>query len=193
MELKEKEEKEYNTMRLKEKLIGKLKHGLYRSAVRLLKFREWLEPDRDTGLSYVMRELKSAGAFNGDIYGDMLGKAVVEMYLMFSAQGHSGMSASSTNTMANKVLKFEPITPLTGEESEWCEPYTKRGDRQNNRCSHVFMDPSGQAYDSEGIVFVDEEGGPGWTNIDSRVPITFPYTPKVKYMTIKEFEDSKNV
>jgi hypothetical protein len=120
-------------------------------------------------------ELRRAGYFDEDSdYGGLLGPAVLKMVEAFSEEGHSGYSAKIAVRLFEKLASFEPITPLTGEDDEWFE-YTE-GRFQNIRCSHVFKDGDGQAYDIEGRIFRDPDGSM-WTNGDSRVPVTFPYVP----------------
>jgi hypothetical protein len=70
-------------------------------------------------------------------------------------------------------MRFEPLTPLTGEDNEWNQ--IKDNLYQNRRSPRVFKE-DGQAYDIDGIVFRDPDGC-YVTNKDSRVNITFPYTP----------------
>lgn len=104
-----------------------------------------------------------------------------EILLVFSSQGHSGMSAAITTSLVEKLMRYEPISPLTGEDSEWMEVTT--GVFQNIRCNHIFKQADrfdGQAYDINGIVWRDEDGY-CFTNGDSFVPITFPYTPTTEY------------
>src|SRR3546814_1275244 len=82
-----------------------------------------------------------------------------------------------------KALRFEPFSPLTGAESEWGEPYDWAGTQQSKRCSHVFRDKDGAAYDINGKVFV-EESGASYTSSDSRVAINFPYVPHTEYVQV---------
>ena len=106
-----------------------------------------------------------------------------EILLVFSSQGHSGMSAAITTSLVEKLLRYEPIGPLTGEPDEWIDHGICM---QNMRCSHVFKQPDrfdGQAYDIDGIVWRDSDGYT-FTNRDSMVPITFPYTPKTEYRDV---------
>lgn len=133
----------------------------------------------------------------------MLCEGVIKLLEVFSAEGHSGSSAPYALGLFDKLAKFEPIVPLTGEDWEWNE--VSDGVFQNKRCGHVFKQPDrfdGQAYDINGIVFYewnerpldeDEEGYPGtrrfkshFTSRDSCVPVTFPYTPKTEYQEAKE-------
>lgn len=124
--------------------------------------------------SFAETELRTAGLFDADSdYGGMIGEAVTELVNVFSKQGHSGFSAHLCLDVFAKVAAFKPLGPLTGEDSEWHE--VTDGIYQNNRCSRVFRE-NGAAYDSEGVIWRDPDGLTS-TNFESRVPVTFPYTP----------------
>lgn len=106
---------------------------------------------------------------------------VRELLHVFASQGHSGASASIVTDWLGKLLRFEPIGPLTGEPDEWCE--VGPGVFQNKRCGRVFKQAdrfNGQAYDLDGIVWEEPAGG-CFTNAESMVPVVFPYTPKTEY------------
>lgn len=125
-------------------------------------------------------ELERAGWFKPDgLYGDMMGRAVLNMMKLFSMEGHSGMSASLATGLFKKLARFEPLMPLTGENNEWTE--VSEGRWQNKRCSRVFKDKDGRAYDIEGRVF-REPSGACYTSGESRVYISFPYTPTTEYV-----------
>ncbi len=107
-----------------------------------------------------------------------------ELLEVFSKQGHSGGSASYCIQTFAKLAAFEPLGPLTGADDEWIRHGDEGdcGSYQNKRCSHVFKDTKdGQAYDSEGRIFRDPDGC-CYQNSESRVPITFPYTPTTEYV-----------
>lgn len=117
---------------------------------------------------------------------------VLEILDVFGRQGHSGMSASHCLQILEKVMKFEPITSLTGDDDEWChiadERTNGRSVYQNKRCSHVFKE-DGRAYDIDGKVFwewyTNEDGERRktyYTSSESRVYIEFPYTPTCEYV-----------
>lgn len=133
-------------------------------------------------------ELERAGWFDEDgMYGDMMGHAVLKMVELFSEEGHSGMSASIAISLFKKVASFEPLTPITGEDDEWIDhgEGIAHGRYQNKRCSHVFKDADGFAYDIQGKVFV-EPSGASYTNSESRTPVSFPYTPETEYVKVDE-------
>jgi hypothetical protein len=121
---------------------------------------------------------------------------VLKLLDVFHDEGHSGSSALYAIDLFEKLAKFEPVVPLTGEDWEWSD-VSEYGGRdggplfQNKRCGRVFKDNDG-SYDIDGIVWydwhTDEETGEKYkshfTNSESRVTITFPYTPKTE---IKEW------
>lgn len=103
----------------------------------------------------------------------------------FSKQGHSGSSAPYVTRLFSKLAAFEPLGPLTGVDSEWGDVSGISEDPtyQNKRCSHVFKGEDGKAYDIQGKVFREPDGA-CFTNYESRVPVTFPYTPKTEYVDV---------
>lgn len=104
---------------------------------------------------------------------------VLELIEAFSKQGHSGCSAPFCVQLFQKLALYEPISPLTGVDDEWVQVADNLW--QNKRCSRVFKESDGRAYDIEGKVFVDP-GGFKYTNRHSRVSVTFPYTPRTQYL-----------
>lgn len=133
-------------------------------------------------LKFAEDELRRAGYFDADsFYGGMMGPAVLKLVEVFSDEGHSGMSASIAIAAFQKVANWEPLTPLTGADDEWSEVGPDMW--QSKRCSHVFKGADGQAYDSEGRIF-REPSGACFTSRDSRVFITFPYTPTREYVDV---------
>jgi hypothetical protein len=132
---------------------------------------------------HARKELEIAGMFSKDSdYGGMLGDAVMKMIKVFAEEGHSGFSAGAAISIFERVARFEPLTPLTGADDEWHE--VGSGTFQNVRCSHVFKE-NGQAYDIEGRIF-REPNGSCYTSYESRVNVTFPYSPKREYVDVPE-------
>lgn len=118
-------------------------------------------------------ELTALGETSGDMREHLL-----RMVDAFAAEGHSGSSAAYAIGVLTKLFAFEPLAPLTGADIEFVE--VTDGLWQNVRCSHVFKDASG-AYDIDGRIF-REPNGVCFTNRDSLVPVTFPYTPTRVYV-----------
>ena len=130
---------------------------------------------------HAKRELERAGYFDPQsMYAGMLGENVMELVKVFIKQGHSGMSASIALALFKQVASFLPLSPLTGEDSEWQE--ISPGLFQNLRCSHVFKEQDG-TYDAEGKIF-EEPDGSCYTGFGSRVPITFPYQPHTEIVKV---------
>ena len=118
---------------------------------------------------------------------------IIHMMEQFCDEGHSGFSAAYAVNILTKLMKYEPLSPLTGEDDEWVNVHDDM--YQNRRYSKLFKEgKDGVAYNIEGKVFwewverpleIDEEGYPGtkryksyFTSRDSRVDVTFPYTPE---------------
>ena len=157
--------------------------------------------------SHALAEFRAAGWMdeNGKYSDDMqesICKNLLELLSMFSAQGHSGFSANYVISHFEKLARFEPLVPLTGEDWEWSDVSgMSDGEKmyQNTRCSRVFKQEDrfdGQAYDIQGKVFIehsyDEDGEDvtfSFTNGDSAVPVTFPYTPKTEYIDVGFIEE----
>ena len=137
-------------------------------------------------VQYAESELDRIGMTDEDEYNGMMRKHLLHMVKEFADEGHSGFSASYALQCLKKLLKFKPLSPLTGEDDEWSDVSSISGKPyyQNKRCSSVFKDgKDGQAYDIDGKVFWewarDENGEPYksyYTGRGSRVPVTFPYT-----------------
>lgn len=131
--------------------------------------------------NYAIDELTRIGMYgSGDKMNDMMCDHILKMVDLFAEEGHSGFSAGYAISILQKLLRFEPLSPLTGEDDEWCE--VSDGLFQNKRLSRVFKNgKDGQAFDIDGKVFV-EPNGASYTSRDSRVYIEFPYVPKTEYV-----------
>lgn len=113
---------------------------------------------------------------------------LIKMVKLFADEGHSGFSASYAISLLEKLLRFEPLTPLTGEDDEWVDV---EHCFQNKRCSHVFKDYNGRTYDIDGKIFCEPDGD-CYTNSDSVVDITFPYLPKKEYIDVPYSENDES-
>lgn len=122
-------------------------------------------------------------------------KDILDIYKVFSNQQHSGYSASYILGLLDRLLRYIPVSPLTGEESEWNKlDYNDDVCYQNKRCPQVFKDSEGRAYNVEGKAFSDDNGHTWYTNANSRVYIEFPYsvplTPEYVVIDNKTFRDN---
>ena len=141
-------------------------------------------------VNHAAAELDAIGMTAGDTDGmnAAMRKHLLHMVTEFSKEGHSGFSAGYAVSMLERLLRFKPLGPLTGADSEWIDVHTKDDGvvvYQNKRCGTVFREgeDNATAYNIEGRVFwrweTDEDGNKYkdyFTNYDSRVPVVFPYT-----------------
>ena len=99
---------------------------------------------------------------------------VLSVLALFSLEGHSGSSASYAIAQIERLLRFRPLSALTGEADEWGD--SMEGElRQNKRASNVFLDvASGQAYLDDGFVFRSPDGF-RFIAFYSRMDIQFPH------------------
>lgn len=109
---------------------------------------------------------------------DLMDKGILEIIEKFAAQGHSGFSASYAISVMERLLRFKPLSPLTGEAEEWndCSHDTK----QNKRCSSVFLNKDGTAHDVDAIIVSDNGGITWFTSSRFRKQVTFPYAPPTR-------------
>ena len=121
---------------------------------------------------------------------------IIALCEAFGNSGQSGGSAPYTATALSQAIKklllFEIIAPLTGEDDEWNDVSDLFGGNsifQNNRDSRVFKNgKDGKAHFIEAIVFDGDVGGRftaqgsvslNGENISSFQFIkSFPFTPK---------------
>ena len=150
-------------------------------------------------LDYAKSELDLVGMTeDSGEYNVSMRDHILHMIEEFSKEGHSGFSASYAASCLEKLLRWQPLSPLTGEDSEWSDVAVSNGGEtlyQNKRCSRVFKDETG-AWDIDGKVFYEwhtnEEGETYksyFTNWKSRTIVTFPYTPVTEYVEWKEDEN----
>lgn len=112
---------------------------------------------------------------------DMINKQIIEIIEMFSNQGHSGFSASYTLGILDRLLRYKPIFPLTGDEDEWFDwqECCGRKYRQNKRCFSVFQEEDGTCHDDDAICVSDNGGITFFTSSRFKKEITFPYKPPI--------------
>lgn len=148
---------------------------------------------------HAMEEFKWAGFLdkNGEFEDDMqkeICNHVLDLLEVFSRGGHSGTTAPYAISMFKKLANFNSLSPITDTEEEWnlvTEDESQGKLYQHKRCSHVFKDKDG-AHDIYGKIFwhwaeyegEDEPYASSYTNIESRVPVEFPYTPKKEYVFV---------
>lgn len=157
-------------------------------------------------IEHAKTELQMAGLFNeeGDFYGGMTGKAVMELIEVFSNQGHSGMSAGVVSDLFNKLSRYEPLQPITGKDDEWTLlDYGYGLKYQNRRESGLFKDESGRVTYNSAIIKRCPNGtcwsGPIYMTREDAISdnnrfsasleiLGFPFTPKTFYIDVMEEE-----
>jgi hypothetical protein len=115
---------------------------------------EPVEIDESSGLQqHALHELTLAGLLDEKSdYDGMLGRAALEIIKLFSGQGHSGASAYATIDIVTRLMRYEPLTPLTSRPEEW---------------THVGAEKGGPIYQSKRSPSTfSRDGGKTWYNID---------------------------
>jgi hypothetical protein len=142
--------------------------------------------------TYAIDELTRIGMYgSGDEMNNAMCEHILKMVDVFAEEGHSGFSANYAISILQKLLRFEPLSPLTGEDDEWncVSEYCEGETYQNKRLSRVFKQgKDGQAYDINGKVFVEPDDV-SYTSRDSRVYIEFPYVPHTEYVKVEKQND----
>jgi hypothetical protein len=105
---------------------------------------------------HAREELTRAGLFDADSdYDGMLGRAVLELVEKFAAQGHSGASAYMVIDLTQRLVSFEPLTPLTSDPQEWqhiAESMVGQPDLwQSRRRPDAFSNDGGKTYKITGV------------------------------------------
>ena len=131
-------------------------------------------------IEHAKRELELLG--NGSEFD----RHILKIVEIFANEGHTRFTAHYAISLISKLLRFQLLTPLTGDHSEWNEVGEEKMKDgtietlfQNNREGSIFkVGENGEAYTIDGKIFSDDDGETWWTNYESRVSVTFPYIPK---------------
>lgn len=153
------------------------------------------EPSKSNLLKHAERELRIAGynPESTDFVESTVYKNAIALIKELGNQHLSGGIAPIILNLFYKLATYEPLSPLIGDDAEWRETEETElnygptsGQKgmlyQNIRCSSVFKH-CGHAYDINGKVFVDPNNA-SYTNIDSHIPVTFPYTHSPTYVHV---------
>jgi len=104
-------------------------------------------------VEHAREALRRAGLYAQDSdYNGMIGDAVEKLVATFAEQGHSGMSAEITLAAFDKVARFQPLTPITSDPSEW------------NDVSEYSGGPMWQSRRSPSVF--SKDGGATWYDLD---------------------------
>lgn len=151
-------------------------------------------------LEHARNELKLIGMTEDadDEMNAAMTKDILQLMEIFSEQGHSGFSANYCISMFEKLARYKPIAPLTGEDGEWTNigNYDGRVVYQNKRASNVFREVSENgnviSYQIDRYIFREPNGATftyGGEN-GSRFYITeWPYTPEHEFIDVPFSEE----
>lgn len=139
-------------------------------------------------IDFAKEELKRIGYNpdpdpNSDDINDYAVICILELLKTFAKQEHSNFSAHYILKIFNKLIKFEPLSPLTGEDDEWIEIYADEDEitYQNKRCARVFKTitiktKEEKCHLNDHYVFVDKNGD-AFTGYKSYLAIDkFPFS-----------------
>jgi len=103
-------------------------------------------------IEHAEREMRIAGLYDADSdYAGMIPEAVMKMIRPFAEEGHSGMSASLTLEIFNRLARYKTLTAPTCDPSEWMEvsdmcSVEQRPVFQSKRDPSLFSNDGGKTY-----------------------------------------------
>lgn len=100
---------------------------------------------------HARRELDLLGMTEDTNGIDKLGRdGVLELVEVFSRQGHSGSSAAWMISIVERLLRYEPLSPLSNDPDEWMHVAEEMGGQpdlwQSRRDSSAFSNDGGKTY-----------------------------------------------
>lgn len=119
---------------------------------------------------YARQELELLGSADDPMQAEM-NKDIMQAVKLFGSQEHSGFSASYAIGAIERLLRFQPLTPLTGKDDEWNE--VGEGVFQSRRCPSVFKDAEGAC--DNGVISTHYAGYNSSCSARVRYCIKFPY------------------
>lgn len=140
-------------------------------------------------VKHAERELDNIGMVGSNVEEAIMRKHILKVIEEFNMTGHTKLTRHWYIDIITKLMKGEPLTPLTGEDNEWKQIKTSDGIvYENIRCDHVFK-KDGIAWNQEGIVYwkwyTDIETGCKMKSFhiipSSMVNVEFPHTPATEY------------
>lgn len=105
-------------------------------------------------------------------------EAMIGLLRKFFDQWDSGGAVAAVTPVLVRLIKGQPLSPLTGDESEWYAPMDGVPMLQNKRCSSVFKDWRAEdgnlsAKAGEGKLTIHDLDNPAWNG-------DFPYDPETR-------------
>lgn len=112
-------------------------------------------------------------------FGEEDSAVMVEILEKFFDQWDSGGAVSCAAPVLMRLIKGQPLAPLTGADDEWVDTMGDGVMLQNRRCGSVFKDrrmPDGSlSLDGSGELLIHDIDA-----ADPFAPITFPYNPETR-------------
>lgn len=110
-------------------------------------------------------------------FGEEDSAVMLEILDKFFDQWNSGGAVAVASDVLARLIKGQPLGPLTGNDDEWFDVSRWSAGQtmfQNKRGSSVFKDGTGKAYDIDAG--------------NDRAPITFPYDPETQRVRMPVYE-----
>lgn len=119
----------------------------------------------------------------------LINDTIIEIIQKVSDQEYTDQVVDYMINLLTRLLKWKPISVLTGEEDEW-GPFLY-GSRQNKRYYSVFQREDGTVVDLDGVIVSDDGGFSWFTSSKFDKKISFPYIPPIspEKIYIEKFED----
>lgn len=135
-------------------------------------------------------------------YGLMCYDAAEQLLDVFEGQGHSGYSAKIVCSIFERLVKGNPLTPVTDEDDQWGERYTVAEDpvkryqhkRMSSLFKHVDADGTVTYHDINRVqTYYPDLGGFSTRFTDNIAneyfPLTFPYTGDTIKVRVNDFDN----
>ena len=113
---------------------------------------------------------------------------LVSLFVRLEFASHETV-AKQAGKILKKLVYFQPLTPLTGQDDEWID-VSDFGDPttefQNKRCGHVLRGPDGLAFDLFAKSYIFPNGEVKRDPIEGSKTLTFPYMPPCEVIILEE-------
>ena len=156
---------------------------------------EWGKKEIELAIEESKKEKLGEGEDALNEYVEMVYKSALELFEKFCDQNHSGLSASLTKNVFNRLVEGKPITPINLESEDiWNSCDEEVGD-QCNRMFSLFRrkNPDGSYLysDTDRIICQDiankgHKFNSGLVNriVNELIPIKSPYSPVERQITV---------
>lgn len=154
--------------------------------------RTWADAELDMAIAKEKKEAEAADHSIGSEYMIQIYESARQLIHLLYEQDHSGASAHMTKHIFNKLVDYEPLSPVTDDEDQWLEDTHIGSDSDYKEYQHirniglfkrVYKDGHVEYNDIERVIYslkLSEE--PCWHSgfithrLNELVPIKFPYS-----------------